>query len=306
MGTFWDGIEVIRFADLFCGIGGFHQAAASLGMQCVFACDIDRHCRAAYAANYGLEPAGDIRAVRNMPDFDLLCAGFPCQPFSVIGSRRGFEDTRGTLFFEIARLLEEKKPLAFVLENVKQLTSHNGGETIRRIVEILQGLGYSVEFRVLNALHFGLPQKRERVVIVGFLGGVEPFPWPCGHVPMQPLSELLERAPASKYFVSEKIRQARKDAHVPSVTPAIWHENKAGNVSSHAYSCALRAGASHNYLLVNGERRLTPREMLRLQGFPESFRIVVSDAQARKQAGNSVPVPMIRAALEGVMRAVSR
>lgn len=301
--TFWSDTPKIRFADLFCGIGGFHTAATSLGMKCVFACDIDEDCRKAYKENYGIEPKGDITKVKadDIPDIDLLLAGFPCQPFSIIGNMHGFADSRGTLFFELARIIEAKKPRAFVLENVRQLVSFNGGKTIKRIVQILENMGYTVEKKVLNALNFGLPQKRERILIVGFLGGAEGFSWPDKKVPMKPLASILESEPDEKHFASDRIKKARLEAHTPKVTPSIWHENKAGNVSSHPFSCALRAGASYNYLLVDGERRLTPREMLRLQGFPDSFKIAVSDGQTRKQAGNAVPVPMVRAVLERVL-----
>jgi DNA (cytosine-5)-methyltransferase 1 len=304
LGGFWKGRERLTYADMFCGIGGFHAAAESLGMDCVFACDIDDEARRAYEHNWGIQPVGDIAGVRpaNMPDFDVLFAGFPCQPFSIIGSRGGFADVRGTLFFELAKIIEAKQPRAFVLENVKQLVSHNGGQTLARILEILrEELKYTVDFKVLNALNFGLPQKRERVLIVGFKGGASGFEWPTKKLPMKPLSEILEANPDPRYFVSERIRRARLAAHTPKVTPSIWHENKAGNISSHPFSCALRAGASYNYLLVNGERRLTPRELLRLQGFPETFEIVTNDSQARKQAGNAVPVPMVRAIIERVL-----
>jgi len=305
LGSFWARQESLTYIDLFCGIGGFHAAAESLGLTCVFACDIDDEARRAYEHNWGLRPVGDIASVKaqDIPNFSLLFAGFPCQPFSIIGNRAGFADVRGTLFFEIARILEAKQPQAFVLENVKQLVSHNHGQTLARILEILRELGYMVDCHVLNALNFGLPQKRERVFIVGFKGAVQKIEWPNQKMPMRPLSEILEKNPDSRYFVSERIRRARHSAHTATVSPSIWHENKAGNVSSHPFSCALRAGASYNYLLVDGERRLTPREMLRLQGFPEDFEIVVNDTQARKQIGNSVPVPMVRAVIERVMHA---
>ena len=303
LGSFWGDRERLTCADLFCGIGGFHAAAEELGMECVFACDIDDDARRAYAHNWGVEPAGDIARInpKNIPDFDVLFAGFPCQPFSIIGNRAGFADVRGTLFFELAKIIEAKQPRAFVLENVRQLASHNKGETLNRILEVLRELGYTVDYRILNALNFGLPQKRERVLIVGFKGEVAGFEWPTKKLPMRPLSEILEDNPDPRYFVSERIKRARLTAHTPKVTPSIWHENKAGNISSHPFSCALRAGASYNYLLVNGERRLTPREMLRLQGFPEKFEIVSNDSQARKQAGNAVPVPMVKAIIERVL-----
>lgn len=307
IGDFWPQDRPIRYIDLFSGIGGFHQAADAFGMECVLACDIDADARRAYEANYGIKPHHDVCALdpRDIPDFDILMGGFPCQPFSIIGSREGFADARGTLFFEIARILEAKKPLGFVLENVRQLASHNQGKTLERILQVLDDLGYEVDKTVLNALNFGLPQKRERVLIVGLLRDANPvgFEFPKDKIPMKPLSEVLEKDEDvdEKHFVSERIRAARMAAHTPKHWPAIWHENKAGNVSSHPFSCALRAGASYNYLLVNGERRLTPREMLRLQGFPDSFKIVCNDGATRKQAGNAVPVPMIRAVLERVL-----
>jgi DNA (cytosine-5)-methyltransferase 1 len=302
----------LKYVDLFCGIGGFHvaadQCAARRGfdLECVLACDIDEPCRQVYQANYGLMPHGDINElnVNDIPPHDLLFAGFPCQPFSIIGGMRGFDDTRGTLFFEIARILRAHKPSAFVLENVKMLVGHQNGQTIGRIIEVLNELGYETSFRVLNALDFGLPQKRERVLIVGFS---EPtgFIWPEGGVQMTPLSAILEDDIPAHFFASEKIRASRAQRHKKDLEPTIWHENKSGNVSKLPYASALRAGASHNYLLVNGERRLTEREMLRLQGFPDSFKPVYSYSTTRKQVGNSVPVPMIEAVINGVLDSIS-
>lgn len=305
-GSYFSGVKKIRYVDMFCGIGGFHAASNSLdGMECVFACDIDEEARKAYTANYNLQPDSDICRIEpeTVPDHEILFAGFPCQPFSIIGSQTGFADARGTLFFELAKIIQTKRPMAFVLENVKQLVSHNGGKTLSRILEILRDLGYTVDCKVLNALHFGLPQKRERILIVGFREGVEGFEWPQKGIAMRPLSEILEKNPDPKHYVSERIKQARQKAHKSKIKPSIWHENKSGNISSHPFSCALRAGASYNYLLVDGERRLTSREMLRLQGFPESFKIVCSEGQTRKQAGNSVPVPMVKAVIQKVLHA---
>jgi len=304
----------LRFIDLFCGIGGFRfaleRAAANLGLktESVFSSDINAECCKAYSANFGETPSGDITqvAAADIPAHDLLLAGFPCQPFSVIGKGHGFEDTRGTLFFDIARILQEKRPACFVLENVKRLAVHDGGRTLSRIMETLAALGYSAEHRVLNALDFGLPHKRERIFIVGFAQPTA-FTWPAGGLPMLPLDELLEREVDKKHYASPAIRASRREKikRQPKGT-AIWHENKSGNVAAHLYSGALRAGASYNYLLVNGERRLTPREMLRLQGFPESFRIVCSDHQARRQAGNSLPVNVATAVIGKALDALRR
>lgn len=294
------------FVDMFCGIGGFHLAASALGMQCVYACDVNDEVRKAYKHNFGIIPSGDISRIKasDVPDHDLFCAGFPCQPFSIIGKRQGFGDIRGTLFFEVIRILEEKRPRAVLLENVKQLTTNDKGRTLKHIIEALENLGYNVAWKVLNALDFGLPQKRERVLIAATLDPFNEFPWPGGGKPMKPLAEILENNPTPAHFVSERIRNSRQSVHKSKYSPGIWHENKAGNVSSYPYSCALRAGASYNYLLVNGERRLTPREMLRLQGFPDSYEIVCSNAQTRKQAGNAVPVPLVLAGLEGIVSVV--
>jgi DNA (cytosine-5)-methyltransferase 1 len=302
--------QPIKFIDLFAGIGGFRYAIQDaavkndLTTECVFTSEIDEVCKRVYQENFGDMPHGDITQIKpdNIPDHDVLLAGFPCQPFSIIGQMKGFEDTRGTLFFNIARILEVKKPSVFVLENVKLLVGHDGGKTIKRIMETLKELGYHVTFKVFNALDFGLPQKRERIFIVGFRNPVC-FDWPKQKIPMKPLSEILESDVPESYYATEHIKNKRLSRQQPTPEPTIWHENKAGNISAYPYSCALRAGASYNYLLVNGERRLTPREMLRLQGFPESFKIVCNYSQTRKQAGNSLPVPVAQAVLENVFRA---
>ena len=176
-----------------------------------------------------------------------------------------------------------------MLENVKLLHGHNGGKTLARILETLRDLGYNPDYRIFNALNFGLPQKRERIWIVGRRDG-EGIEWPKGGFPMKPLKALLEKKVDAKHYASQRIKEKRWAVMRPGSEPTIWHENKAGHISAYPYSCALRAGASYNYLLVDGERRLTPREMLRLQGFPDTFKIVSNDSQTRHQAGNSLPV----------------
>jgi DNA (cytosine-5)-methyltransferase 1 len=300
----------IRYIDLFCGIGGFRVAAMQIfdkhgiESQCVFSCDIDPYSREAYNANFGEYPVGDITKIEtdSISEHDLLFAGFPCQPFSIIGHKKGFEDARGTLFFEVARILNAKKPKAFILENVKQLATHRNGHTIKRILETLKDIGYCVDWKILNALDYGLPQKRERVFIVGSLQPIEfAFFWPAKQFKIKPLAEILETEVNPKFYASKYIQERRKLKHQSRYHPSIWHENKAGNICSYPYSCALRAGASYNYLLVNGERRLTPREMLRLQGFPDTYKIAVSESQTRKQAGNSVPVNVVRVVLESLL-----
>lgn len=298
-------MEKIKFIDLFCGIGGFRVAMDEscrendLIPECVFSSDIDPYCQDSYEANFGHRPHGDITKVdeKDIPDHDILFAGFPCQPFSIIGQMQGFNDIRGTLFFDIVRIIKHKKPKAFVLENVKQLVGHDGGKTLKTIINTLQKkLGYHVQYAVLNALDYGLPQKRERVIIVGHRDPIL-FSYPSPIRPFKPLSQILEKKVDKKHYASDYIVEKRKQKHKSAYKLSIWHENKAGNICSYPYSCALRAGASYNYLLVNGERRLTPREMFRLQGFPDSYKIVVNDGQARKQAGNAVPVNLVKAVI---------
>lgn len=301
----------LKFIDLFCGIGGFRIAAEMACSErnikpiCVFSSDIDPDAQRTYEANFGEKPAGDITKIDaiDIPDHDILFGGFPCQPFSICGDMNGFDDIRGTLFFDIARILEAKRPNAFVLENVKQLKGHNQGRTLKRIMETLENLGYYTDYHVLNALEFGVPQKRERIFIVGLR---EPslFIWPEGKLPMKPLDEILEAEVSDFYYASEKIRHSRLEKRIGKKQHkeiTIWHENKGGNISAYPYSCALRAGASYNYLLVNGERRLTEREMLRLQGFPDSFKIVGTYQALRKQAGNSVAIPCVAAVIRSVL-----
>ncbi|NWJ98550.1 MAG: DNA (cytosine-5-)-methyltransferase [Chloroflexi bacterium] len=282
--------------------------ARGVEAQCLFSSDIDTDAQLTYQANFGELPAGDICKISAdaIPNHDLLLGGFPCQPFSIIGSRLGFEDTRGTLFFEIARLIDAKRPRAFLLENVKQLVGHDSGRTLQRILQVLQvRLGYQTCYKVLNALDFGLPQKRERVFIAGFREAT-PFTWPRGGtIPPRPLEEILEPEVPESYWATETIRANRLAQRDKVKTHrTIWHENKGGHISAYPYSCALRAGASYNYLLVDGERRLTPREMLRLQGFPESFKIIRNYSAMRKLTGNSVAIPVVQAVLTKVLEAL--
>jgi len=297
-----------KFIDLFAGIGGMRLGVECYGGKCVFSSEWDKHAQDTYEANFGERPNGDITRIEpnKIPDHDILLGGFPCQAFSICGEQKGFSDTRGTLFFNIEEILRIKKPYAFLLENVKNLKSHDNGRTFETILEHLKELGYFVYHAVLNSLDFGVPQKRERTIIVGFKENISfSFPKPLGVIPN--LANILEddQNVEKKYFVSEEIRKKRIAKVKPNYPiPSIWHENKSGNISALRYSCALRAGASYNYLVVNGVRRLTPRELLRLQGFPETFKIVVPDTQLRKQTGNSVTVPVIKAVAGEMMNSI--
>ncbi|MDQ7090089.1 MAG: DNA cytosine methyltransferase [Methylococcales bacterium] len=298
----------MKFIDLFAGIGGIRLGFESVGEQCVFSSEWDEQAQKTYEANFGEQPYGDITKIKpsTIPDHDILLGGFPCQAFSICGERKGFEDTRGTLFFNIEEILRVKRPYAFMLENVKNLQSHDKGRTFQIILKRLNDLGYWVHSTVLNSLDFGVPQKRERTIIVGFQENIT-FSFPRPFTVRAELADILEddAIVEKKYFASNLIREKRKQKVKPNYpTPSIWHENKSGNISALTYSCALRAGASYNYLLVNGVRRPTSRELLRLQGFPDSFKIVVADIHLRKQVGNSVTVPVIEAVAKEIRKSI--
>ena len=299
------------FIDLFAGIGGIRLGFESVGGECVFSSEFDEAACKTYEANFGEHPAGDITKIpaSEIPDFDILLGGFPCQAFSIIGKKEGFEnETCGTLFFEIERILKEKRPKAFMLENVRNLTAHDKGNTFRVIKSHLEALGYNVHAKVLNALDYGVPQKRERIIIVGFLDNVFfSFPEPVHSKQRLKLSDILEAEVDKKYYVRDSIRQSRlmrlKDPNYPK--PYISHENISGSITPHHYSSCLRAGASANYILINDERRPTEREMLRLQGFPEDYKIVVGYSQIKHQCGNSVAVPVIKAVATEMIKALT-
>ena len=297
------------FVDLFAGIGGIRIPFTELGGKCVFSSEWDKAAQISYSYNFGEVPFGDITKINSdsIPKHDVLLAGFPCQAFSIIGKMKGFADTRGTMFFEVARILQHHQPKAILLENVKQLVSHDGGKTFKVILDTLAELGYSVKWKILNALDFGLPQKRERVIIVGFKSAAacEQFNFDFEPIAYN-LASVLEddKNVDSSLFASDMILdKRRKRVEGKNVFySSVWHENKSGNISILPYACALRTGASYNYLLINGYRRPSSRELLRFQGFPEKFKIEVSHQEIRRQTGNSVAVPMIRAVAKKIIQ----
>ena len=303
----WDSF---RFIDLFAGIGGIRLGFEYVGGHCVFSSEFDEDACTTYEANFGEHPSGDITKIdaTDIPDFDILLGGFPCQAFSIIGKKEGFaNETCGTLFFDIERILSVKRPPAFMLENVRNLTAHDNGNTFLTIKKHLEALGYNVYAKVLNALDYGVPQKRERIFIIGFLDDVKfEFPEPIPVEERKTLPDILETNVDRKYYVRDAIRISRlerlKDKNYPK--PYISHENMAGSITPHPYSSALRAGASANYILINDERRPTEREMLRIQGFPDSYKIVLPYGKIKKQCGNSVAVPVIKAIAEKMLSAL--
>jgi len=303
--------QPFHFIDLFAGIGGMRIGFESVGGKCVFSSEWDLLAQKTYAANFGEQPFGDISKIdeADIPDHHILLAGFPCQPFSIIGKQKGFADTRGTLFFEIERIIQAKRPTVVLLENVKQFRTHNNGQTCKIVLDKLYQLGYHTHMAVLNALDYGVAQKRERTFIVGFDKPlVFRFPPPYLHRPH--LKNVLEednsvdkRLFASDVICKKRLQRVGEQGKEPFY-PSVWHENKGGHIGMHPFSCALRHNASYNYLLINGNRRPTGREMLRFQGFPESYRIVVDHAAIRAQAGNSVAVPVITAIAAEIMIAL--
>lgn len=290
------------FIDLFAGIGGVRIPFDELGGKCVFSSEWDSHAANTYQVNFGERPHGDITKIHesDIPKHDILLGGFPCQAFSIMGKMQGFADTRGTMFFEIERILKYHKPKAILLENVKQLVGHDKGRTFKVIQDHLAELGYHVKWKVLNALDFGIAQRRERVIIVGFRNkkfanrmslDFEPIPYNLNDI-LESEENVSPSLFASKRIVDKRKKSvAKKDVFFPSV----WHENKSGNISVLPHACALRTGASYNYQLVNGNRRFTERELLRLQGFPDTYKIVGSNQDVRRQTGNAVCVKVIRA-----------
>lgn len=297
------------FIDLFAGIGGIRIPFQELGGKCVFTSEWDKFAQKTYRVNFGEEPQGDITKIdaKDIPDFDVLLGGFPCQPFSQAGLKKGFSDTRGTLFFEIERIIQEKRPKAFLLENVKQLRGHDKGRTLKVILEHIDALNYYVKAEVLRAGDFGVPQNRERIYIVGIskdhynLPDGYDFEFPTPTYEKTRLGDILEHNVDDKYTISDALwdgHQRRKKEHQEKGNG--FGYSLFNDESEYANTISARYYKDGSEILIDqGEgknpRKLTPRECARLQGFPEEFIITVSDTQAYKQFGNSVAVPVIRA-----------
>lgn len=324
--------HTFKFIDLFAGIGGFRIAMQNLGGKCVFTSEWDKEAQKTYRANFGEVPFGDIttqQTKRFIPDgFDILCAGFPCQAFSIAGKRGGFEDTRGTLFFDVAEIIKRKQPKAFFLENVKGLRNHDKGKTLETILNVLRNdLGYFVpEPQIINAKDFGVPQNRERIFIVGFHKEtkVSNFDYP------EPLNKKVKFAdikeknvPPTKFYLSTQYLQTlhKHKLRHESKGNGFGFEIIPDNGIANAVVCG-GMGRERNLVVdkriidftptthIKGEvnregiRKMTPREWAKLQGFPDNFIIPVADASAYKQFGNSVAIPAIQATAEQVLKAI--
>lgn len=301
--------EKITAIDLFAGIGGMRLGFEKAGFEIVYSNDIDRYACETYRANFGEIDERDIRLVDplSLPAFDVLLAGFPCQPFSLIGKRDGLDDPRGQLFNEVVRFLNIRQPRAFVLENVKNLIKHNKGETYKFIKSALEnaGLGYSVSEQILDSRNFGVPQHRERVYIIGIKNPHKTFKFPerLSTSGDERLADILEKNVPEKYYLSQKYYEglmAHKERHIAKGSgfgceildpDGVSNTIVSGNMGRERNLIKDRPNKKNRW----GIRRLTAREYARLQGFPDSFLIPVSDTQAYKQLGNAVSVPVIKA-----------
>lgn len=289
-----------RMIDLFAGIGGIRLGFEAHGGESVFSSEWDLSAQKTYQANFDEIPYGDITKIEpeEIPNFDVLLAGFPCQPFSQAGLGKGFADTRGTLFFDVARIINYHRPKVVFLENVKRFRTHDSGNTFKVIKRTLEEMGYEVHAEVLNAKNFGVPQNRERIYIIGFLGKTN-FEFPKGIIEKKILGDILEEGVDSKYTISDKLwagHQRRKKEHLEKGNG--FGYSLFDGESEYTSTISARYYKDGSEVLIKQDkknpRKLTPREAARLQGFPEDFIIPVSDAQAYKQFGNSVAVPVIR------------
>lgn len=290
----------MKFIDLFAGIGGIRIGFEEFFDKCVFSSEIDKYAKQTYEANFNENPHGDITLIneKDIPQFDILLAGFPCQPFSHAGLKKGFEDTRGTMFFHIARIINYHKPKVIFLENVKALRTHNKGKTFKVIKSILEEFGYYIYYDILNAKDFGIPQNRERIYIVAFLDNLN-FIFPKGNNNLTKVGDILDKNVPDKYTISDKLwegHQRRKIEHKLKGNGfgySLFNEE-----SRYTSTLSARYYKDGSEILIEqinkNPRKLTPKEACRLQGFPENFIIPVSDNQAYKQFGNSVAVIVIR------------
>ena len=317
-------MNTYKSIDLFAGIGGIRLGfEMTKRVKNIYGSEIDTYAAQTYEANYGDNPLSDITKVDpcDIPNFDILLAGFPCQAFSIAGRKGGFEDTRGTLFFNVANILKHKRPKAFLLENVKGLTMHGGGQTLTTILGVLDDLDYNVKAQVLNSRNFGVPQNRERIYIAGFLKSDSNFSFPENNKQV-PLKGVLESSPVSpKYYLSQRYYDTLKKHKKRHAGKGNGYGYMLLDLENIANAIVVGGMGRERNLIVDTRvkkhpeyktypkkinvdcvRSLTPREWARLQGYPESFKFPVSDTQAYKQLGNSVTVPVINALAKNMIK----
>lgn len=302
------------FIDLFAGLGGFRLAVESFGGECVFSSDFDKSVADVYERNFGERPAGDITkiAAEDIPEHDILCAGFPCQPFSISGKKAGFKDTRGTLFFDIARIVKHHKPKMVFLENVKNFATHDKGRTLKTVVNTLEELGYTVHYKLLNASHYGVPQSRIRIYIVAFRNDIpsQDFQFPTTRLNKRALEDILETNSSKligteisvDYELDENYEERiqglpKKPIRIGQVGlgrqgERIYHPR--GHAITLAASGGGIGGKTGLYLIDGTVRKLTPRECARLNGFPDRFKLTERNHTAYRQLGNSVVIDVLQ------------
>lgn len=318
----------MKFIDLFSVIGGFRLGFTKAGFNCVFSCEIDQQCREVYSQNFNEVPFGDIQKINpnDLEDFDILVAGFPCQPFSICGKKKGFKDTRGTVFFDVCKIIRIKQPKVIVLENVKHLIYHDQGNTLRVILANLKDLGYTVNYKILNAKDFGLPQHRERIFITGTRGKAFNFEQLKRKVPPQ-LQDFLDQEgdfeilDQSEYtFIACPRRQVsglifvgyrNKNTWKTGVRPDTQHLSRVHRQPNRIYSIEgvhptipSQETAGRFFIYVpqqNLVRKLTLKECYRIMGFPENFKTHANLAASYKQIGNSVCVPVVEAIAQEIL-----
>jgi DNA (cytosine-5)-methyltransferase 1 len=294
------------FIDLFAGTGGIRIPFDEAGGVGVMSSEWDKFSQITYAANFNENPFGDITKIKedDIPQFNVVMAGFPCQPFSNAGLKKGFNDTRGTLFFDIARIIKKHSPEILFLENVKGFKSHDGGNTFNVICKTLDDLGYNISTKILNAKDFGVPQNRARIYIIGLkrdkYGDDAMFEFPDPPMIATRLGDILDKDVPDKYTISDKLwagHQRRRLEHKQKGNGFGYCLFNEDSVYTSTISARYYKDGSEILVEQKGKnpRKLTPREAARLQGYPESYKIVVSDVQAYKQFGNAVAVPVIRA-----------
>jgi DNA (cytosine-5)-methyltransferase 1 len=314
----------IRYADLFCGLGAFHEAFKRDGsFRCEFACDIDERVRKIYEANHGVAPAGDITKVdpKDLPDLDVICAGFPCQSFSIAGLRKGFGDDRGNLFYDVLRFVDAKKPKVLVLENVKNLKGHDGGKTYSTIKSLLEQRGYFFSSMVMDSARYGSPQCRQRIFMVASLG--EPFEFPSKSGVQRCVSSIIDSSDLSSwnqsgYYLVSKSSRPRPfkprilfDVHSSATKKGGRQGERVYDVGGCGITiCASSGGPGAKtglYKVGRTIRRLNPRECLRMFGFPESYDFLgATDQQRMFYLGNSIVVDVVSAMVPGIRKIAGR
>lgn len=301
----------MTFIDLFAGLGGFRLALESLGARCVYSDEWDEPVQKVYADNFGEIPQGDITQIdeNSIPDHDILCAGFPCQAFSISGKQRGFEDSRGTLFFDVARIVRAKRPKIVFMENVKNFATHDKGRTLAVVKATMEELGYNFNAKVLNAVDYGVPQKRERIYMVCFRNDIKvsDFHYPKPFELKKHVEDFLlndENMVRDLYVVRPDMYYNKKDEQYSNKSIRIGTVNKGGqgeriySIKGIAITLSANGGGAFaktgGYYINGGARKLHPRECARIMGFPDSYKISSSNNQAYKQFGNSVVIDVLQ------------